>query len=382
MKIETKIETRTVEPGNRKDIGDFIALPFDIYRDSPFHVPHFRKEIRNIIKRRHSFFQHSDGEFFLALRQGIPAGRIAVLEPKRFNDYRGKRDARFYFFESIHDQDVADTLFRCAEEWALSRGLDRLIGPQGFSAFTGAGILVDGFDQRASMTMMNYHHPWYRELVEKAGFVKYKDFYSAELDAAHFRMNPKIIRVGELALKRGGYTAEPISGKSGLRETGLAIGRMYNQSWEDHEEFVPLTERELEEMIDDLSMVSDPSLIKIIKKGKDLAGFSLIFPDLSKALMRARGRLNPFTLADLLLEKRRTRHFLVNGIGVLPQYRNQGGLAVLFSEIEKTLRAHGVEKAEMTQIAETTDLMMSSIEKLGGRIYKIHRVYEKQLTPT
>jgi hypothetical protein len=78
-------------------------------------------------------------------------------------------------------------------------------------------------------------------------------------------------------------------------------------------------------------------------------------------------------------EKRRTDRFLINGIGILPQYRKNGGLALLFHEISRSLREHHVREAEMTQIAETTDLMLSNIDKLGARIYKTHRVYEKRL---
>ncbi len=33
----------------------------------------------------------------------------------------------------------------------------------------------------------------------------------------------------------------------------------------------------------------------------------------------------------------------------------------------------------LTQIAETTPLMLSDIQSLGARIYKIHRVYRRDL---
>ena len=55
--------------------------------------------MREILDRRHPFFEHSDGAFFLAEMDGRAAGRIAVLEPRRFNEYRKRRDARFYFFD-------------------------------------------------------------------------------------------------------------------------------------------------------------------------------------------------------------------------------------------------------------------------------------------
>jgi hypothetical protein len=82
----------------------------------------------------------------------------------------------------------------------------------------------------------------------------------------------------------------------------------------------------------------------------------------------------------MMKEKKRTTRFLINGIGILPKYQKNGGIAILFNEITRALRAHKVSRAEMTQIAETTDLMVSSIKKLNARIYKTHRVYEKHLS--
>ena len=34
---------------------------------------------------------------------------------------------------------------------------------------------------------------------------------------------------------------------------------------------------------------------------------------------------------------------------------------------------------DAVQIAETTDLMLADIKTLGGRIYKIHRIYRRPL---
>ncbi len=140
-----------------------------------------------------------------------------------------------------------------------------------------------------------------------------------------------------------------------------------------------MTEAELQEIIDDLLMVSLPSLIRVFRAEGRIAGFVLAFPDLSRALIRARGRLTPFTLLSILREKRKARDFIINGLGILPEYRNSGGLPLLFSVITDALHAHGTRTAEMTQIAETTDLMLSNIDKLGAEIYKTHRVYQRRL---
>ncbi len=364
-----------VEPGSREE-KSFISLPFTIYRDNPHYVPWFNKQMRNIIARRHPYFEHSDGEFFLALRNEEPVGRIALLEPRKYNDYRNRRDARFYFFEAKDDIEVTRAMFRHAEEWAKARNLDKLIGPQGFSSFTGSGILIDGFDHTASMTMMPYHLPYYQELLEAYGFKKYKDYYSAHMDTRTQTLPAKYQRIADISLKRGRFSVPKLSKKE-LKKVADEVGKIYNNSWEDHDDFVPLSDAELEQLKEELLMVTEPSLVKVIRSGSDIAGFVLAFPDISKALIKSKGRFNLLTLLSIMREKKRTQKFLINGLGILPEYRKTGGIAVLFSEIRNSLRDHNIKSAELTQIAETTDLMMSNIDKLNAKIYKTHRIYQK-----
>ncbi len=335
--------------------------------------------MREILDRRHPFFEHSDGAFFLAEMDGRAAGRIAVLEPRRFNEYRKRRDARFYFFDCRDDAAVAGALFAAAAEWARSRGLSRLIGPQGFSGMSGGGILVEGFQHPPAMTMMGYNHPYYGKLAENSGFRKYKDFFSAWLDGAAYTTPEKIARVADITLKRGGFRVAAMRTKKDLAAMAAEIGRIYNESWEDHDEYCPLTEKELSRLASGLLLVSDPSLIKVILKGDDVAGFCLAFPDLSDALRAARGRLTPFSMLRLLAEKKRTRRYIINGIGILPRYRNTGGTAVIYRELERTLKSRNVLGADLTQIAETTVLMLKDMETLGGRVYKTHRVFQMDL---
>jgi len=54
--------------------------------------------------------------------------------------------------------------------------LDTVIGPKGLGPLDGFGLLVDGFDTRQMMTMMNYNQPHLPRLVEGLGFTKEVDF--------------------------------------------------------------------------------------------------------------------------------------------------------------------------------------------------------------
>jgi len=99
------------------------------------------------------------------------------MENKPFNKCHNTKDAEFYFFDSINDQEVANALFASVFDWAKKRGLNRVVGPKGMSAFDGYGIQIEGFDHRQMMTMMNYNYAYYRNLVEALGFEKEVDLF-------------------------------------------------------------------------------------------------------------------------------------------------------------------------------------------------------------
>jgi hypothetical protein len=132
--------------------------------------------------------------------------------------------------------------------------------------------------------------------------------------------------------------------------------------------------------VDNIAAIADHLMIKIITHCEDVDGFLFAFHDLSAALQRARGRLNPLTLADLLLEMRRTRTVTVNGMGILPEFQGHGGNAILYYEMGQTLLTSGqFQHVEMTQVAETTEQMRADLKNLNGVEYKNNRVYRKSL---
>src|SRR5690606_30904094 len=111
------------------------------------------------------------------------------------------KKAQFYGFEAINDQDVANALFQAAIDWARARGMDTLIGPKGLSPFDGYGILVDGFEHRQMMTMMNYNYDYYPKLIEAFGFEKEVDFVSCYLPAGAFKIPERVERIAKRVLE-------------------------------------------------------------------------------------------------------------------------------------------------------------------------------------
>jgi hypothetical protein len=367
-----------VESSRGRAGREFVDFPHRLYKGSKQWVPQFRRDIRAILDRKHPSFERCEAKFFVARRGGQPVGTIGAIVNAAYNEYQHARTGHFYFFDCVDDREVSHALFERAFEWLRSKGMEKVVGPFGFG-FMGMGALVEGFEHRAVMTMMAYNGPWYGPSIEAEGFVKLRDQLSMFIEAASFRLPDRVRRVAEISLKRGSFDVPEFRTKRELIRRAQAIGGVYNQTFNAHgDEFYPLSEREIKQITADLVTVADPKLIKLLMKGEEVAGFLLGFPDLSAALQRGHGRITPWGIIDLLLEYRRTRWLVVNGAAILPQYQRLGGNALLYYMLEKISGTRFLY-VDAVQIAETTELMLSDMQTLGGRIYKVHRIFQRTL---
>lgn len=369
-----------VDLAERAQVRRFLDLPFRLYRGHPLWVPPIRLDAAAMLNpAKHPFYEHSEAAFFLAVRDGRAVGRIAALENRPYNRTHDKRTAQFYLFECEPELEIARALFDRAGEWARARGLRQLVGPKGFGPLDGYGMLVEGFEFRPAMTMMNYNPPAYPQFAEALGFRKEVDFISCYLSPETFRLDERIHRIAGRAAARSGLRVIRFQTKRELRAWAARIGQAYNQAFVDNWEYYPLSEREIQFVLDNVLTVADPKLIKLIAHGERVVGFLFAFPDLSAAIQRSRGRLLPFGLLDLLLEFRRTKWVALNGAGVLPEFQGRGGNALLYSEMERTVRQAGFRHADLTQVAESAVQMRRDLVNLGGVPYKNHRVFVRDL---
>lgn len=370
-----------IDTDNKSQMKRFVELPHRLYRDCPQWVPLLNIDAYTYLNRKkHPFHEHSDVDFFLAARDGRDVGRIAAIENKPYNEYHRTRKANFYFFDCEDDPEAAAALFETVFGWAKARGLEEVVGPKGMGPLDGYGILIFGHEHRNTMTMLNYNHPYYRKLVEALGFEKEVDFVSCFLPADKFQVPERVERITQRVMQRGGLQVKRFRNKRELIAWAPRIGKAYNKAFVHNWEYYPLSQREIDFVVDNIMTIADHRLIKIIVHGEnaDVVGFLFAFHDVSAALQRSKGRLFPFGLIDILLELKRTDKVAVNGMGILPEFQGLGGNAILYAEMGHTLLDFKQFKhVEMSQVAETTEQMRADLKNLNGVEYKNHRVYRK-----
>jgi hypothetical protein len=67
----------------------------------------------------------------------------------------------------------------------------------------------------------------------------------------------------------------------------------------------------------------------------------------------------------------------INGIGLLPGHQGVGATAVLYVELERTIRQFGFRHADIVQVNEVNLKSFQEMDHLGVKWYKRHRIYRK-----
>ncbi len=367
-----------IDLSNRKLIRQFLDLPFKIYRQVPQWVPPLEMDARLMLDpKRHPFYKHSQAAFFLALEDDHhPVGRIAVIHNRNYNAYNHEKTAYFYLFECQENVEISHALFQAAFDWARQQGLNKMLGPKGFTTLDGMGLLVRGFEHRPAFGQP-YNLPYYANLIEGEGFSPSEEVVSGYLDAQLIHFPDKIHQMSALIQQRKGLYIAHFKHRSDIKRIIPRLKELYNSVLTETTGNVPLTDDEVNAMSNQLLWFSDPRLIKIIMKEDDPVGFLFGYPDISAALQRCKGKLFPFGWIDLLLELRRTDWMNINGAGIIPKYRGLGGTAILFSEMYKSVAESSYRFADLVQIGLENNKMLRELRDLGIDFYKAHRMYER-----
>jgi hypothetical protein len=287
----------------------------------------------------------------------------------------------FGFFETVDDPEVAAALLGAAEGWLAERGRERLLGPMDFTTNDELGILIEGFDLRP-MILQNWHPPFYRELLEGAGYAKAMDLLMWYLELGELKEGdqfaPEIHAAAEKALRDEGVTIRNFR-KRDLAAEMRRFSEVYNEAWSDNWGFVPATDAEIEFHAKLLKQVLDEDWGYIAEKDGETVGVAFTLPDINQAVAGMDGRLLPFGWLKFLLAKRRIDRVRVFALGVKNAYRHTGVAAGLYLKHLEAASPDGIPAGEMGWILETNGPMNRAMEGMGGEIVKRYRIYEKQL---
>lgn len=372
------IEIRPV--ASKAELKAFVAFPETIYGDEPNWVPAFLFDDMNTLNRKKNpAFEFCEAEYWTAWKDGLMVGRIAGIINRRYVEKWGKKYARFGWIDFIEDFEVAEALVQTVEKWARSKGMEGVHGPLGFTDLDREGMLVEGFNERATFATI-YNHPYYSVYMEKLGYAKDVDWLEFQIQTPD-AIPEKILRVNEILAKRSGVRLLDWKSKKKLiADYADQIFDLLDEAYAGLYGTTPLSRRQVEAYIDQYLGFVDPRFTKVmVDKDDKLVGFAITIPSLSEALYKSRGRLFPIGWARLLWALKHPKTIDMMLIAVRKEYLQRGIVALMMTTLNQSAIEAGIKFSETNPELETNIAVQGLWKNYPRRQHKRRRVYIKLL---
>ena len=139
---------------------------------------------------------------------------------------------------------------------------------------------------------------------------------------------------------------------------------------------MPVTEAEARHLARNLQRALLPELSFLAETDGQPIACAVCVPDLNQILRKLDGRMTPWGVLRLAVQRRRIDTIRVAFLGVKKEYRGFGIDLSLLMEIWKRRPKHGVHW-ELAWILEDNYLMIRSLQRTGAVAYKRYRLYQK-----
>jgi hypothetical protein len=368
---------RIIEVDNGSDLRRWIDLPYRLYSGEPNFIPPLRAEQRKFFDRQQNpSFDTAAVRFFLAERDGQVVGRVCGIVNSLETAKLGRKRGRFGWFESVDDASVAGTLLDAVRQWLEAQQCVEMTGPHGFTDLDVEGLLISGFDALPTING-SYNFPYYQALLEGYGLVKDVDYLDSRA-----RIPERMPLFERLRKRFRDAPYEVITCNSGkeLKTHIPALWDLLEASFEPLYGVVPLTPAQREFYTNAYFDFLDPDfVILIFNPDKDLVGFMIGMPSLSRAFQKARGRLFPLGFLHIMQAFRRpdTVDFLLAGArpGEPTSMLTSLGLIAMFDR----LRERGVTHVETNHELEENTTVHQIWSKLDQMEIRRSRIYRMDL---
>lgn len=362
-----------------QDLRDFIDFPYGLYRGNPYYVPPLKADEKITLQQTtNPAFDHCESRYWLAYRDRKIVGRIAGIINHSYIQRWEKKYARFGWFDFEDDETVAFALLRKVEQWAAERGMDAVHGPMGLTNFDPAGVLVEGYDQFATLAEL-YNYPYYPACIEKAGYQKEVDWVEYKISVPK-KVPEKIEQAASIVKRRNKLSTVNLQNANDITHYARAIFELINTCYGHLHGMVPLTEKQIHYYIRRyLSFMRKDFVSLVVDQEGTLIAFAIAMPSLSRALQKANGSLFPFGLFHIMKALRNNNTAELCLVAIRPDFQGKGVNALLMEEIHKGCIRNNIIRAEGNPELESNKQVQSLWTYYETQQHKRRRSYLKYL---
>lgn len=360
---------------NRKDLRQFIELPYRLYRDDPVWVAPLRSEQKGQFNpRKNPMLDHCETRFFLVKEGRDVIGRCAAFIDHLALEHWGQPIGLFGSFECVENQAAAHLLLESAQNWLKGKGMQAMRGPWSFASQEW-GLEIEG-GSRPPVIMAPHNPPWYADYFESFGLAKAIDLIAYLADTtAGYTFPDRYLTLTDRIQTRYGVNVRPVN-MDDLENDIMKIVEISNRSISDNWGYYPVTADEARVMAHDLKPLVNPDVLLIAEdqEGRPI-GFGLSLPDINTLLKGLNGRLFPFGWAKLIFGIKKIRQYRMWALGVVPEYQGAAIDTLLYKATYDALKDLQVT-VEVNYVLENNYRMNNALLKLGVEPIRRYRVYE------
>ncbi len=363
------------------ELRSYVKFGIDLYKGNDYYVPPLIfDEVATLMPDKNPAFEFCTAQSFMAYRNDEPVGRITAIINDIVNEKTGERTMRFGFVDFIDDAEVVDALFKAAEDWGRSRGMNKIVGPMGFTDMDHEGMLTEGFEEMGTMATL-YNYPYYPAHMERMG-------YGKEVDWIEFRMTvpdaipEKYKRIADIVARKYNLSVKKFTSRKKIKqEYGHALFELINEAYTGLYGYSPLTERQIDYYIDMyLGVIRLEDVCLIVDGDGKLVAVGISMPSLSQALRRSGGKLFPtgwYHLWKAIRGKVDVVDLLL--VAVKPEYQSKGVNAMIFADLIPVYVKNGYKYAESNIELEGNENVQKQWEYFEYRQHRRRRAWSKNL---
>jgi len=368
------------EVTSKKLSREFIYLPAKIHQNHSNWVPPiYIDEWTYFDKKKNKSFAHCSSILYVALKAGVVVGRVMGLISHEYNDKKGIKDVRFSNLETWDDSEVFTTLIEAVSDWARKLGMNRMVGPLAFSDKDPQGWLIEGFDNPVSIAT-NCNLPYMNHLAEGLSFSKEVDLVVYQLPVPEeipefYKSIYKRFISRERHLKFMEFTS-----RKQVKPYIHKVLTLVNVTFDGIYGFSPFTLKEMDDFANRYLYLINPRFIKIVVGEDDeVYAFIIAMSDISDGIRKSKGFLFPTGFYHILTAGKKSDQLNLLLGGIDPRYQGRGIDVMMGMKLLESAKHAGKKVIDSHLELETNHKVRAEMEKMGGKVYKVYRIYQKAL---
>lgn len=374
------MEITIKEVADKKSLKTFIHLPAKIHTNHPNWVPPiYMDEAKFYNPKKNLAFTYCDTVLVLAWSGNEVRGRAMGIINHKYNQEHNEKHVRFAMVETWEEPEVFHALLDYIARWGKERGMEQIVGPLAFTDKDPQGFLIEGFD--APMVIAtNCNFPYMVDFCNNEGFSKKVDLVVYQIPVP--QETPEIYRAVYERFRQQKHDLRVLEFTS-RREVKPYIHpvlTLVNQTFNNIYGFWPFSEKEMDNFANRYLFLINPRFIKLVVTSRnEVVAFVIGMSHIGKGIQKAKGYLLPFGIFHVLRAGKRSPQLNLLLGAIHPDYQGRGLDVIMGIKMLESARLAGKTTLDSHLELEYNHKVRAEMERVGGKVYKRFRIFEKNL---